>query len=254
MFKMKSLSNKGKKSIVTLLVCSLMCGLFMPSARALEPEMDDISHYVLSGSGTFEDPYILDNDNPYKTMFDEVMRNSVRASNPNVSTYSVFSASLTGGPRYAPSGGKWTYTSGGLDASADNRMVYKGITYSDHTRISVLMKGLNNLIILDHIKDALGDYLFGPALNNYLQSKGVPEDIADAAEDVFGFVYGKFTFAGNDKAILEAAAQSGGVMEVVYNTSYHGSWYQSSALASWDEYPNAYFPVGPYGNGSFVLY
>lgn len=77
---------------------------------------DDISNYIISGSGTKTDPYVLSSDCPYKEKFDDMAREVVQ---PTVSPLVDFSGTLTGEKRYDQyNGGVWRYTSGGPSTSS----------------------------------------------------------------------------------------------------------------------------------------
>ena len=58
---------------------------------------DDIMNYVVGGSGTYDDPYILTGDNQYKDMFDARVRGY---SDPNLMPLIDFSGVLTGASHY----------------------------------------------------------------------------------------------------------------------------------------------------------
>lgn len=217
-------------------VLGFMCVTPITTVKAVE---DDIMQYVVSGSGTFEEPYIFGENNEYKEMLDS----KVRAQLTSVSTRSQFSASLTGGSYYAPNGGKWSYTHGSPNSISDYMLWYISIIYtSDTNTISSLSDAIESNENVEKIIMGLANHLAGEALENYLIAHGVPKAAAEACSEIFGEVFSSFSFTKADRAAIDAALNCGGLLTVSYRHSYHGSWFQSDVLASWDEVPYANIP------------
>lgn len=168
------------KQFVILVTCictmfSLFCSNISVQANQLEE--NDIMSYVISGSGTIDDPYIFSGEeNFYTVMFEKNLISKISFQNKEKSN---FNGVFNGTVYYNQfDGGVWKRTSGGPSTTANNALRLERVIWSA------------DLIMMD----------------------------------------------------------------IVYNTSYNGSWYQSSSTVDWEIYPTVILPGSYYGIGYYTTY
>lgn len=231
---------------VSLSICLCMTAFTFSLSHASAEENIDLSNYIVSGSGTEADPYILSPDCPYKEELDNMAREIVQ---PTVMPLIDFSGTLTGTKHYNQyDGGVWRYTSGGPDGSYNGALCISGISYGNYEVTEVLYDNLNNSNV---IVDALVDGLIGYALVNALTSY-IGGLAAGVLSDFFLFAVANPNIL-DDSVIREAHSQREGLLEISYRTSYNSSWYATTCLDVWRtassgmaQEPGSYYGVGVY--------
>ncbi len=211
---------------------------------------DDIMNYVVGGSGTYDDPYILTGDNQYKDMFDARVRGY---SDPNLMPLIDFSGVLTGASHYNQNnGGEWIYKSGGPDTTANNALRVNRINYVDKQTVFDMTELTTSSVLWDDLADRLSKGLFGAALKSALLVIGVPASAATAASMIFKWYYGA-GLKNSDRELMKTAKRNGwGILQINYQTSWNGSWYVTSCLDYWSSYPTAREPGSYYGIGTYT--
>ena len=240
-----------KKIIKTFLKYSLSICLIISSfgfnLKKVNAVEEDLSQYIIGGTGTFDDPYILFGNSTYKEMFDNVAKEAVQ---PTVIPAVDFSGTLTGTSYYnQTNGGIWNYTHGGPGTSSDYALVILGISYVNNADTQKLSAVLNNSSQLSVLTSHLKAGLAGAALTAAL--KGA---FGTTMAGVIGniFLYAIDSAAAVDKNVVnQALSINGGILEISYKTSYHGSWYYTSCLDVWRTYPTAKTPGSAYGEGVY---
>lgn len=233
-------------SLSLVLCMSLACFLTnITSTHAVEN--DDLSQFIVGGTGTFDDPYILSGDSPYKEMFDNMAKEAVQ---PTVTPMVDFSGTLTGPVYYGQTnGGIWRYTSGGQGTGSDYSLVILGISYVNNAETQVLSSVLNNTSMKQELVKALGANILASALYDFfVGSWGT--SVAKAISSIFVFAIDTASVT-DIKIVNEALSLNAGILEISYKTSYHGSWYQTGCLDVWRTYPTAKTPGSYYGNGVY---
>ena len=77
---------------ISLVLCMCLACFLTNITPASAVETDNLSQYIIGGTGTFEDPYILSGDSQYKEMFDNMAREAVQ---PTVMPMVDFSGTLS---------------------------------------------------------------------------------------------------------------------------------------------------------------
>lgn len=249
--------NLKKILLCVLSVCTALTQLNTTiSVNASEAENNDIKEYIVSGSGTYDDPYVLGGDNQFKTYFDNMAKESV---NPTVMPALDFSGVLDGSNviQNQTYGGKWSYSSGGMTAITNNALVVLGVAYGAPTYAQRLKQMKSSSLLFDTLQDGLISGLVGTGLIALIERKvDLTEEQEEAIRKIFAFVF--ISVAGlslDDQRELDSAANtSKGILEIQYKTSWNGAWYKSSCLDVWESYPTVYLPNTTYGIGGYSPY
>ena len=235
-----------KISIFALSLC-IGLSIFLPNISKVSASEKNISQYIIGGTGTYDDPYILSGNNTYKEMFDNIAREAVQ---PTIMPVVDFSGTLTGKSYYNQTkGGVWSYTHGGPGTTIDNALVILGISYVNNSDTQKLSAVLNDSTQLSVLKKYILDGLVGKALTDALKGS-----LGASLAGIMGsiFLYSIDVAAAVDKNIVnQALAINGGILEISYKTSYHGSWYNTACLDVWRTYPTAKTPGSAYGEGVY---
>lgn len=238
-----------KKIFNCLLAICLCCTVLTLSVGHVDAK-DSISNYIIAGSGTETDPYVLSSDCPYKEELDNKAREIVQ---PSITPLIDFSDALTGTKHYGQyNGGVWRYTSGGPDGSYNDALTILGISYGNFDVVELFVDDiLSDSTMLARLQSALNDNLIGSALTATLTSLyGGP-----AATMIGGFfLFAINSASGTDSTIIaQAHREREGILEINYRTSYNGSWYVTSCLDVWHtassgmaQEPGSYYGTGYY--------
>ncbi len=236
-----------KKFLTITLTLCMSLTMFLPNITKVSAVEEDISQYIIGGAGTFDDPYILSGDSTYKEMFDNIAKEAVQ---PSVMPAVDFSGTLTGLSYYnQTNGGVWSYTHGEPGTTSDYALVILGISYVNNADTQKLSAVLNDSSQLSVLKSHLSAGLTGATLTAAL--KGA---LGATTAGIMGniFLYAIDAAAAVDKNIVnQALSINGGILEISYKTSYHGSWYYTSCLDVWRTYPTAKTPGSAYGEGVY---
>lgn len=232
-------------SLATCLGLSCFIGN-ITKAKALD---NDIMNYVISGSGTEDDPYVLAGDNEYKEMFDEMAKEAVQ---PTVMPLVDFSGTLTGTSYSGQTrGGTWSYSGGGPTTSSNGALTILGISYSNNSDTGKLSSVMTNTTYKKYLVNSLASGLSSSALTSALTGT-LGASLASAMGSVFGFSFVSFVASQTDLNIVNQALSKGvGILEISYRTSYNGSWFYTSCLDVWHTCPIAKTPGSYYGNGVY---
>lgn len=239
-----------KKMFKNIIIPLLSLGMIFSCLTTVNAKeaTDDIMSYVIGGSGTYDDPYILVGGNQYKEMFDAKVRGY---TDPNIMPFVDFSGVLTGTRHYYQyNGGVWKYTSGGPGTTSNNALQVNRVNYVDKQTV------YDSTELTDSFWDDVGNFLtkglFGQALKSALIAAGVPSSAAKVASMIFKFAY-QAGLNNSDRELLKTAKRNGwGVLEISYQTSWNGSWYATSCLDYWSSYPTAREPGTYYGIGIYT--
>ena len=236
--------KKVKKVLITITsLCMLMC----MSSTSVSAKHPDIMDFVISGTGTENDPYILGANNPYKEQFDAQAKEAVQ---PSLMPLVDFSGTLTGPVYYGQTnGGIWNYTGGGPSSSSDNALIISGISYSNNAATQTLSSVVNNASLFNILKENLGAGLAAGGLTKALTS-AFGFKIASTIGSIFAFTM-EVAQSVDKNVINQALNKHVGILEISYRTSYHGSWFYTSCLDVWHTEPTAKTPGSYYGNGVY---
>ena len=230
-------------SLATCLGLSCFIGN-ITKAKALD---NDIMNYVISGSGTEDDPYVLAGDNEYKEMFDEMAKEAVQ---PTVTPLIDFSGTLTGAQyENQTAGGIWRYASGGPSASSDNALVILGITYNNEDAARRFYAELDDYSFIGQLTSDLKNGLFGVALEASI-TKLFGMKIGALVGCIFGFMT-TYSVLADKETLKTAVTTNKGFLLISYKTSYHGSWFMSSTYDVWGNCPTVTLPGSYYGIGNY---
>lgn len=241
-----------KKLLSFSLAACLCLSCFIGNMKEAKAYENDIMNYVISGSGTEDDPYVLSDDNEYKEMFDEMAREAVQ---PTVIPQIDFSGTLTGATYSGQyNGGVWRYSSGGPSTSSNGAMTILGISYANHRVVDFyaaqILSGLTYSAI---IKSKINEGLVSTALTNAL----APSIGSSNASLVGSFILFAISSANasDNKVLADALASNQGLLEISYRTSYNGSWYYTSCIDVWRTassgkvtVPGSYYGIGTYSS------
>lgn len=146
-------------------------------------------------------------------------------------------------------GGKWQYTSGGADATANHRLVMTQVTYIDqeavHERITEI---LDKRINVDWIKSLVWLGIFTTMW--FIGFKRV----FSVGILCLLFLYAT-TFAWQQEAALLAKAhrEDEGLITMTYQVSYNGSWTTASQIVPWQASQGILqLPDAAYGTGIYT--
>ena len=242
--------KKIKNLLVLAMTLCMTVGLLITPAHANETDPDDIMNYVIGGSGTEDDPYILTSDNPYKEKFDTMAKEAVQ---PTIMPLVDFSGTLTGTKYYNQnSGGSWQYGGGGPGLDINNALVILNITYNTPYHAENLNDVMNNGTWKSWLLDSLIEGFSDEALLSSLMSKGLAYDLAFSCKTIITFGYiTDITNAADSQTVRTAANNGQGILAINYRTSYNGSWFYTSTLDIWRDYPTASTPGSYYGSGRY---
>lgn len=237
-----------KKILLSALASCLLFSTSFHEKITVKAEESNIFDYVISGSGTFDDPYILSGNNIYKKTFDAIAKESLQPSTMNIVD---FSHGLTG-KSYSNqiNGGKWTYISGGLDVNTDNSLLITNISYAGKNELNDLVSVCENKVYYDMLNSFLIANVYGKALDAALASS-VGVSCASNIASIFFFI-ADVVSAQEKNLIFNAFNSNLSILNIQYKTSYHGSWYLSNCIDTWRNFPTATTPASYLGNGKYT--
>lgn len=201
----------------------------------------EIMSYVTSGLGTFDDPYVLkDDENDYLKTFNERVVENITKENE-------FNYTLTH-PSYSNqyNGGKWENHNLVNDTSRD--FVYTKIQYINEDDSENLYVALTN----EHYRKTLVNNLISHNIND---STFITEEVI-VSNIVNLFEINPITTLFNKNTCFQLAnalEHNNGSMIIQYKLRHNGSWFTSMVVVEWTTYPNIYVPkeyneVGTYSS------
>ena len=270
------------KRIISGFIAVMLCFTTVVSAKAEDNSSvydKELESAVISGTGTFEDPYIVDySKTPEFTKFVNESYESAMSGEYNVTTRNTgFTGySLDQYRGVYSNGGIWVYSSGGLSPAVDGNVKFSRITYTGSTKASQLNDvAQNQFDLLRRIVDFIVEYnpsstQMNAAVNYAYAALGITSVRGLSAAAMAGILSSAAGYIAGVAAVtqllliirtniilspLNSAASSGkNYVQLSFSTSYHGSWYaNSSAEAGWTG-NKIYTPNPGYGSGSFFPY
>lgn len=280
--KLKEILNKDKNKATGKVFKSLivLCMAVMTVFRSFgvtnvkaESYDETIENAIIAGTGSEDDPYIIDPAlAPEFAEYLEMCGDVALAEAGIISGYSAstgiavpdaFGTLLQGTAHYSPNGAIWVYSSGGQPSSYNGAVRFKHIEYVNYSNTYQIYMNLNlSKSLMNEYGDDIASFSFNAAVA-YLQSHGVAGSLAVAIANVFGKSSVSLGFAlaillveiGNWYTTtypLQTAIINGhGIIEVNYLTAYNGSWYEYMSTEEWTGGTTGYEPISLYGSGNY---
>ena len=221
---------------------------------------------IISGTGTEDDPYVLDYSKA--PMFTEYMVETYESYKQPLTRGSFTSNSLTKYLKTSSTGGTWIYSSGGLSVASDGNLRITRVAYVPNSKLNAInafMGSANAASMINDIADLANtssEYLINN-ISGILKYYGYASiggytatAIGGALATALGATHGVSSMVMLIYAIQTAplnTARNNGLNYVTINymTSYHGSWYTNrTSEAGWSN--NAiYVPASYLGSGNF---
>ena len=246
-----------KKIFVLVLSLCLSFGLITTNVHASTNEINnmlsELENYIQSGSGTEDDPYVIDESYPYKNYLDAQVLAIFNNPNSNINLLADFSGALSvlyNNNNYY-NGGRWYATGNTPDVNSDGNCWIRNISYGGRTYLNdfkTLRLNATNWNTFGQKAVQNG----GEELVNQLLTAGIGLSSATAAGIMVAY---KVTIQAINAYTLNmintAINNNYGLLTINYSTSYHGSWYVTSTATYWTTYPKVYVPASFYGTGIF---
>lgn len=258
------------KKIISMLIAFILClvGTVPVNAEASMEEIYDkeLETAIISGTGTEDDPYILDYSKA--PMFTEYMVETYDSYNQPLTRGSFRSNSLTKYYGSSLTGGTWIYSSGGLSVASDGNLRITRVAYVPNNKLNAInafmgsqnaasmindiadIANTTSQYLIENISDVLKYYGY-TAISGYTVAT-----IASALSTALGATYGIsgtviLIYAIQTEPLNTARNNGLNYVTINYMTSYHGSWYSNrTSEAGWSN--NAiYVPASYLGSGSF---
>ena len=265
-----------KKILLLLCFCIFFTG-FIRCVNGDEIESENIndisqlSNYIISGTGTQDDPYVIDDSCPYKAIMDQQIASIFAISDHNsdyISLQSDFNGALTVCCSIALNGGYWKCTSNYPTTDSNGTCWIQKIDYVSNADVRSIAMGLSNTSFIQAVYDAIENGKSGLALKQWIlnycayqygwNSSTVITGNLTLETLASGFMHLFYLYAGVQ--IMTAAINSlqystlmswygsnYGQLNVYYAISYNGSWYQTYTETAWTTYALAYAPAAFYG-------
>ena len=237
---------------------------------------DELSVAIMDGSGTVDDPYIVDYSQA--SCFEEyVLETWERSNQPGDASPNVYPNGYTGlcltqyKGQYA-SGGVWTYSSGGPSVDSNGSLRFSKIAYVSGSHLqSLYILRQNNLAWLSVVNDIAG-YAYGnrsamihsvmAILSNHgyatiagMSLASIGAGVASAAGAAYA-ISGTLTLLYNASSSAIANSYNNGLnlVTISYLSSYNGSRYANSVSETGWRSNMVYVPGSFYGAGYFTAY
>ena len=270
-----------------ILSLSIICYSICPVLAISQKEYDElkkiynreIAESIIGGSGTVENPYILDYNNA--PFFREFVENSwitqKNISNTQSEKEILDRSGFVGNCLTVyygnPSNGVvWVYSYGGMSVTTDGNIRIKRAAYSSVEYTHKLAAAANYTGLWTIISGALSTYIsnnqsvIATAVLNALTANGIStiggcsaSSVANsiarcvgAGATVYGYGLLAYSLLNNfaNYSINSASQNNKTHVHIVYITAYQGSWYEYSVgEAGWNN-DKVYFPDSTYGYGT----
>lgn len=270
---MKYLYRFTQLVVLTALTASCVVSA---KAEGIEDIYDyEISQAVISGTGTNEDPYILDPElAPLFTVYlqdagyEALEESSIIGNPPDLNQYlpnsSVEDFLIGTAHTDQTNGGYWYYISGGMSPANNGAVCMKKVMYQSYNE-AVNLKGLTQT----KINTLLGNIYDIASMNrtnaiSYVQALvSCTYGQAVAFVNFVGIGYILINAAciaaeGSQYTIYSSAVSNhNGLVHAEFNTAYNGYWYATSLTSRWTSYNTitgvytAREPATIYGYGSY---
>lgn len=266
------------KKITSLILTLFMIVVLIPKQEVSAIDIDkvydeELKVAIISGDGSEDNPYVVDYDKApnfkaYMESLETKVMNSLQGDleNNGISTFGIYDGIMTGTKKTGQTkGGQWKYSSGKPSVAVNGNIWMKKVVYISIANTKNIRNTLASTLAKDIIVDNLTDIAkkpFDSALE-LLIKKGLSEGSATSVLIGLGKLNSLFTAAEvtkfvNDLFILSrynTAVNNGyGMLNVIYATSYNGSWYAQYGEDTWTTASTVYLPGSAYGTGTYTAY
>lgn len=250
-----------KKIIISILACLLLINVFIPEVYATEK--DEV--IILDGDGSFDNPYIIeDNDNEI-IKFINNNYDKLNSSNPDVANplgLSSASTTVDTSKTISSSGAYWKYTSGGGTTATNGSLVYTLIEYVPYSKMgdmcalalkSNVQSSLRSAAVSTTVS-AAKSILSKVGITNTLAATGFLPGVGFLAAAYGGVsMANTFITACNNNVLADTQLHKHHLMIVHFKTSYNGSWFLYSRVEESTTQTHPQIPIAKYyGNGTFT--
>lgn len=234
----------------------------------------ELSNSIISGSGTENDPYIVDYQKaPH--FYNYVVNVYQEAKGANLARASGFTGYvLTAYKGTYNNGGVWVYQSGGLSVNADGNLRVQKVAYISNQQANQIVAAMSVPTTWSYISETISfssGLLSGAFINKIvtaLSNKGITSikghstrsiglAIATGVSAVGAYLsssdFIKFLINNGMNSGLNSAVSNGtSAVNISYLSSYHGAWYQNTTSEGGWKGNAVYIPSSTYGSGTFV--
>lgn len=246
-----------------LIYLSLFCMSFgtIHNTSALEPK-----DYIIAGDGTFENPYILKDENNeiakfINKNFDEKMYNANQGITRSAQIFTGC-MNVDKGKTIADPGSYWKKTSGGQNTTVNGNMVFSLIDYTNWSQMGDMCAHALKGDVKSALKSIAASSTSSATAKSKLVNLGVKASTVISgflpaigfAAGVYGGIstYTSYSTALSGNTLADAQLNKHYVMTVHYKTAYQGSWYAHSRVEEGTTRSNPQIPHSRYGIGTFV--
>lgn len=239
--------------------------LSINNCKALDFNNDNV--VIVAGDGSFENPYILeDNDNEIIRFIENNYESKKCQLNmEETSTYGL--QIFTGSTQVDTSktikypASYWYRTSGGGSIAYNGSLVFQLIDYTHYSLVGDMLSDavlgtvkstLNSIIVDSYDSDKAIKALTSLGISNSIVIGSLLPGIGYAAAVYGGITSLKSLSEAVELEILATAyKERHHVMTVHYKTSYNGAWYLHSTIEEAQTQDNPQIPKNAYGTGKF---
>lgn len=263
-----------KIMFIIISILSLSIGIIKACpVLAIEPDMDEIyeeeiSKSIITGDGTAENPYIIDEETA--PMFNQYLEEKGKEAiatlqySDEITLYGVLDGVLSGTSHSSQTkGAYWVYTKNAPSAVSNGNIWMKKVEYISKSDVINICSGFASSSLINTFKGTISS-IAGKGLTagvNYLVNKGFSKAVATSLAKWVGcgstlfsaaILLGEVNTFFSQKPYLDARDAGKGLIHAEYNTSYQGQWYSHSLSEVWSNYPTAKEPGSSYGTGSYT--
>lgn len=259
---------KTLKRVISLaLSMSMLITVTNTNIYASTPNDDDWKSHIIAGSGTLEDPFVLDGtDNEAQQFLDNQWKNEIigNSSDNGITPFSNTPLLLKGTKHTGcTSGAYWKYKSGGPNASNQDMVKMLYVDYLPFSYTDALFRKMQSTTNFQQVLYDITLQVFpagAAALVTRLTSVFGSSLVAKAAALLTGVGTGiAVGLAVRDirsslykDMITSAWNANKGLISAEFASAYQGYWLYNKTLDVWSTYPTAYEPISITGTGDFV--
>lgn len=261
-----------KKILIGILIAFSMITTSLPvyAEQNIENIYDaELENAIISGSGTEDDPYIVDYEKAPN--FEEYVVNvyeEARGKNYTRATGFTGYVLTTYKGSYS-NGAVWVYQSGGLSVNADGNLRVQKVSYISNEDANRIVAAMSVPTTWEKIKTTIGVLAGAKAIeiitkiSNSIPNVGghSPKSIGRAVA-VFLLAVANYGASGEFiRSLINNSVNSGlysavnngtSCVNILYLSSYHGAWYQNKTSEGGWSGDAVYIPSSTYGTGTFV--
>lgn len=261
-----------KKILIGILIAFSMITTSLPvyAEQNIENIYDaELENAIISGSGTEDDPYIVDyekapNFQEYViNVYEEARgKNYTRATGFTGYVLTTYKGSYS-------NGAAWVYQSGGLSVNADGNLRIQKVAYISNQEANRLVAVMSTPNDWENLKQIISliPGLTALAVVNKIANKfysvgghtardiGKAVATAVAAIEAYGASADFVSYILNNSinsGLYSAVNNGTSCVNILYLSSYHGSWYQNKTNEGGWTGNRVYIPSSTYGTGRFV--